>query len=244
MKYCLTFQCGRPVELCLNYNKILQAAILTWLGCNDKLVPNEDGTIPERAYYQWYTFSQILGKRDFNPVKNKLVFYDRIQLVLGFPDEVAHDIILKNLETCRPLRFGQVYVDFIACDLIEEQYVDECVVETLSPLAMHVTYEKPDGRNGTYYYSPMEKEFSELLRGNLLFKYESIYGRQPENTEFMVLPVPNEKAQRVDVWLNDFYVRAWHGRFILKGSPELIKLVLHSGLGTKNNLGLGCVIQL
>ena len=34
-------------------------------------------------------------------------------------------------------------------------------------------------------------------------------------------------------------ITGWHGRFRLSGSPEMLDLLFHSGLGAKNSQGFG-----
>ena len=60
MKYRLTFVCGEPVSLPVQHHKILQAALLAWLG-NEQYVSflHNQGYEREKRTYKLYTFSRI-----------------------------------------------------------------------------------------------------------------------------------------------------------------------------------------
>lgn len=241
MKYCLTFQCSAPTSVPIHYNKILQAALLSWMGFDGTLASS---TGEEKRYYQkWYTFSEILGNRDCLPMKNKYVYYGQIQIVLSFPQTDTHDAIVKAAECRRPLRLGWEYVEFKGCSIIEEEVGEEILIETLSPLSVYELFEKEDGRKSAYYYSPFDEGFSSLIREDLLGKHIELYGKEPEDTRFEIQLVSADKLSQATVWYNNFFVRGWHGQFVIKGSKELLTLALHVGLGERNNIGMGCIVR-
>lgn len=53
---------------------------------------------------------------------------------------------------------------------------DDVTIRMLSPVTIYSTLFSANGKKKTYYYSPFEKEFSQLIRANILKKYEALYG--------------------------------------------------------------------
>lgn len=243
MKYCLTFACRQPVEVPVQYCKILHAALLTWLDDSKYASFLHDDEF-QRNSYQMYTFSELMGQREYDQIKNKFVYYGQIQIILSFATDESNVLIFKNYKEQRPLRLGREFLDFVGCVPIEEKETDFCVVDTVSPITIYSTYEKEDGRKKTYYYAPFDEGFSELIREDLIRKYSTVYHKLPQNDAFEITaPIP-EQLYQATVWYNNFFIRGWHGRFELKGSPELIKFGLLSGLGQKNPIGLGCIVRI
>lgn len=53
---------------------------------------------------------------------------------------------------------------------------DDVTIRMLSPVTIYSTLFSAIGKKKTYYYSPFEKEFSQLARANILKKYQALYG--------------------------------------------------------------------
>ena len=244
MKYSLTFKCRNCVEVPKHYNNILQAALFTWMGENDNGEYYDKSFGEIDVIKRMYTFSGIMGHSEYDAIRDKLIFFAEIQIVLSLAADETHDRVLHNIREGRPLRMGREYLDLINCAVINEEYSDFCVVETLSPISIHSTYEKEDGRKRTFYYPPYHEDFSSMIRDDLIFKYETLYGKLPEDDYFEIEPAGPDKIFQVTVWYNNFFIRGWHGQYILKGSPELIRMGLLAGIGARNNMGMGCVVQI
>lgn len=130
-------------------------------------------------------------------------------------------------------------VDF---EEIEEKYGD-CTVRTLSPVTIHSTFELPGGSKKTYYYAPTEKEFSMQLRDNIIRKYISIYGAEPDDDDLEIIPLNVQKMKKVVINYKSTVIVGWTGSFAIHGNPELIRIALLCGFGARNGMGMGAVIQ-
>ena len=128
------------------------------------------------------------------------------------------------------------------CEIAAEEY-RKCIVDTLSPVTIHSTFELADGRKKTYYYSPNENDFSEMIRQNLIRKYVSIYWEEPKDSSFEIKPENYKKIKEVIVYYNRFVIKGWNGSFVMAGSEEMIKMALLSGIGARNGIGFGCIAQ-
>ena len=212
MKYLLTFYSQEPVQVPANYNKILQAALLNWLGDGAySAFLHDRGYQRDKRSFKMYTFSDMMGEHFYPAEKKKLIFTGPIQILVD-------------------------------CQLVMEEYRN-CVVETLSPVTIHSTLMTGDGRKKTYFYSPTEKDFSAMLRDNLVRKHKAYYDVEPENADFKILPDTSGRLREVKTYYSGFQIRAWKGRFRLYGSAEMLELALMSGIGARNSIGFGCIVQ-
>lgn len=121
----------------------------------------------------------------------------------------------------------------------EAEFTSECEIVTLSPITVYSTFQN-QFRKKTYYYNPSEPEFYELTKQNLLKKYQAFYGKLPENTDFEMKNIGRYK-ERFVIYKKDFIVKAYDGKFLLKGNPELIKLAYEAGLSSRNSAGFGMI---
>lgn len=239
----MTFECGKSVSLPAQYNKILQAAILNWLGDGAYAsFLHDEGYKREKRKFKLYTFSNIFGTYEYDISKRKIIFLDKIQLYLSFYTEASHEMILRNIEERKPLCLGNHLLKLYDCELVQETYTD-CLVETVSPVTIHSTFELVDGRKKTYYYNPFEKDFSEMIRQNLIRKYEAFYGEAAEENKFRIVPEKGQQLKSVTTYYNRFLIRSWNGKFRLFGSEEMIRMALLSGIGARNGIGFGCLLQ-
>lgn len=243
MKYQLTFQCRYPVSLPVQYNKILQAVLLKWMGDEEySTFLHDEGYQHNKRIFKPYTFSNLMGEYQYNPTNHRITFQNEIRLYLSFYTEESHPLILKNVAARKPIELSGQNLEFIDCAIVHETYTD-CLVKTVSPITIHSTLETKDGKKKTYYYSPMESEFSSMIRDNLLRKYMALYERKPKDDSFWIQVKNSRQLRPANMYYNKFVIRGWNGLFYLKGSEELIRLALLGGVGARNGIGMGCLLQ-
>lgn len=225
----------------IQYNYIMQAVVLRWLGDENysKFVHNKGYEYNKRKY-KMYTFSKVFGKFKIDKTNNTITFFDKANFIVSSADDefmiylVAH--ILRNH------RF-QINSQEITIDKSETLFIkagDKASVYTKSPIVAYSTFEI-EGRKKTYYYSPYEKDFSEMLRKNLINKYKALYGLEPKDDSFTITPLNKDKLNESVVKYKGIVIKAWNGEFMMKGSPELLQLAYDTGLGSKNSQGFGCI---
>lgn len=242
MKYRLTFHCDSEVQLPVHYRKIVQAATLNWLGDTDGYASflHNGGYENDKRVFKLYTFSDLLGRHHYNKKIHRLIFNDTIQIYLSFYTEESHAYILNNISSDKPFQLGKSGLHLTDCELVKEHY-QNCIVDTVSPVTIHSTFELADGRKKTYYYEPRERDFSEMIRQNLVRKYTALYEEEPKDDSFFIKTVGNIRP--VDIIYNSFQIKGWNGRFRMEGSEEMIRMALLAGIGARNGIGLGCILQ-
>jgi CRISPR-associated endoribonuclease Cas6 len=102
----------------------------------------------------------------------------------------------------------------------------------LSPLVCSIKNEK-----GQYYLRPYDKEIGEVLKNNLINKYEVFNKKDCYEFGFNIISNPQSKLIKV----KDIFVKAFYANIELTGSRELTETALLCGLGEKNSQGFGMI---
>lgn len=225
----------------IQYNYIMQAVVLKWLGDENysKFVHNKGYEYNKRRY-KMYTFSKVFGKFKIDKASDTITFFNKANFTVSSADDefliyfVAH--ILRNHKF--QINFQEVRVNKSETGF--PKVGGKAKVYTKSPIVAYSTFEI-ENRKKTYYYSPYEKDFSEMLRKNLINKYKALHGAEPEDTSFTITTLNNDKLSESVVRYKDIVIKGWNGEFFMEGSPELLQLAYDTGLGSKNSQGFGCV---
>lgn len=230
-----------PLVLPIHYNHIIQAVILGWLNeKNYRRYVHDEGYEYNNRRYKLYTFSRLEGKFSLEGNSRKIVFYDKVKLMISAMDDnflqyVVNTVIMNNEIQ---ILNNRVNVDEVVC--FSNEVKDSGIFRTRSPIVVYSTFER-NGSKKTYYYNPMEDEFSELIRKNLINKYTAYYGYEPNNSDFEIKPAKNHKLKENIVMYKGIVIKGWSGYFEIKGSPELMKIAYNAGLGSKNSQGFGFI---
>lgn len=244
MKYCLIFNCDEAVSLPEQHNHILQAAILGWLQdieYTDFL--HNEGYTREKRKFKLFTFSRIMGERRYDKKTRKFIFEGEIAIFLSSYTEEMEEFVLKSIKEGRGLRFGGKIARFVNAYQADEKY-EACVVEAVSPITIHSTFELPSGKKKTYYYEPYEEDFSIMLKANLIRKFEAVHGHKPKDDEFSIVPRRGYKCRKCIIRYRETIIIGWTGLFEISGSEEMIKLAMTAGVGARNSIGMGCILSL
>ena len=115
----------------------------------------------------------------------------------------------------------------------------------LLPITMSTKRER-DNRLVAHYCLPDDPQFSELVRQNLIRKYEAVHQHPPTGKSFAMAfdqTYIGKKEGRV-IRLVDFKgtkIRGVISPFHVIGAPELIRIGYECGFGDKNSAGFGMV---
>lgn len=107
-------------------------------------------------------------------------------------------------------------------------------IRMLSPLTVYSTL-VDSGRNYTHYYSPFEPRFQELVHANLVKKYWLIFGKEVPKEGFSIEPLDIDERNFKIVRYKGTVIKGWMGNYRLRGNPQLLKVALDAGLGSKNS---------
>ncbi len=138
--------------------------------------------------------------------------------------------------------FGQDAMSISSVEIIKDDDItgNKIRINALTPIETHSTLLKGDGSKKTYYYSPSESEYSELINENLRKKWEAYYQEScPYNikTEPVQMKYYREKIRI----FKGTVTKGWTGHFWLEGEPEFLQFAMAAGLGSRNSGGFGFI---
>ncbi|QUI23980.1 CRISPR-associated endoribonuclease Cas6 [Vallitalea pronyensis] len=241
MRVYITFESDKPITLPLQYNHIVQAVILNYLGNESyqEFLHNE-GFQYEKRKFKMYTFSRLFGQFIVNKRDKRIVYNKEIHLVIASMDPRLTTCFLNTAFMKENIQFGQNEVRIKEVRIDQSKVTSPLRVYTKSPITIYSTLTHGDKKK-TYYYSPYEPEFEPMLRDNLIKKYIALNGKQPEDTQFVITPLNKKRLKERIILYKGFIIKGWDGGFLLEGSEALLNLAYHGGVGNKNAQGLGCL---
>ncbi len=248
MRIKITCDIGEGIRLPINYNYFLTGVIYQFLKESDPEYADflhQDGYEQENRRFKLFTFSQLMAKRreiegDQIHFRSPLTWCVSSSQQLFLENFAAalmqtrilqiegHRLRVQDVEVLRPPRFGP-------------QMTFRC----LSPITMSTKRER-DGQLGTHYCLPDDPQFSELVRQNLIRKYEAVYQQTPTEKSFAMTfdqAYIDKRKGRVTrlVDYKGTKIRGVMSPFHVIGAPELIRIGYECGFGDKNSMGFGLV---
>ncbi len=229
------------LRLPVNYNYILQSMIYRNITQKLSSFLHDKGFAYEKRRFKMFTFSRLFGKYRLDKEKKMIEFTGSISFYLSTPYTVIAEEFTESLLKLDSVKLYGKKVFLSSVEVfVKKVNSDEISIKMLSPLTIYSTLKKNDGGKKTYYYSPFEPEFSELIKRNIIKKYIAFYGKSPEKDDFEISPIfVSERKNLITTIYKGFVIKAWTGIYRLKGSKELILFSYDAGLGGKNSQGFG-----
>lgn len=236
---------GRKITLPINYNYLVQAMI--YKNISERLADflHARGFVYEKRQFKLFTFSKLFGEyriKKRGPKETTIDFFSGFYFYLSSSYEEILQEFANRMVSGTTLILGnqQIYTSSVEVMLPPVFRNGVTTIKMLSPMTMRSTLQKKDGTKKTYYYSPLEKEFSSLVQKNILKKYYSFTGCHPENPGLEISPLYfSEKRNSHLVLYKDFVIEGYSGIFRLKGNAELKQFAYDVGLGERNSQGFG-----
>lgn len=242
MKEIITFN---PIEsdkvvLPIQYNHMVQAMIYRLLDEELADFLHEEGFQNENRTFKMFTFSRINGNYTLDRNDGLIIFDGPIKLTVSSHfDDFSNSIGNSFLKRQR-VQLGNNYLE-VKQLAVEKENVnsEEIKVRTLSPISTYSTLYRKDGKKFTYYFNPMEEEFSETIENNLKNKYRAFYSEEAPEGEINIKPIGEPRLAVVKY--KGFVIKGYTGKFSITGPIPLLQLGIDTGLGSKNSQGFGCV---
>jgi len=235
----------KEITLPLNYNYGLQSFIYRHI--SEKLATffHDKGYLVGKRRFKLFTFSRLSGKFKIDFSQEEITFTGPFHFYVSSPindfiQQFAEDLIKTGEVKLFKEPFVITSIEVNPAPLMQSPLI----IKMLSPLTVYSTLFSTQGKKKTYYYSPFEKEFSKLIKENLIKKYRAFYKAIPSNDDFIITRVKvtknSEKIIKYTPEKGSYTViKGWMGLYKLQGNPELIYLGYEAGLGSKNPQGFG-----
>ncbi|MGC8569522.1 MAG: CRISPR-associated endoribonuclease Cas6 [Nitrososphaeria archaeon] len=234
MRAVINFENRGVVKLPLQYNYLVESAIYSSLSAELSSFLHEYGFSEGNRRFKLFTFSRLMGR--YRIEGSSISFTGRISLAVSSPIKRFVEELVNGVAKAGRLRIGRSILKVASVYFPESPRIGETVyARTLSPITVYSTLYTADRKRKTYYYSPYEREFSELITSNAMKKLRLI-SRRTVKRGLSLSPV---RMKEVIVSYKGTVVKAWSGSFILSGPVSLIRTVYDAGLGSKNSQGFG-----
>jgi len=248
MRLTITFQnvdSQCEIKLPLHYNHALQGFIYDHISTHLAHFLHDKGYRYEKRVFKLFTFSRLFGRFKINKEDEIISFASPVKFQISSP---LNDLLQEFAETLA--RKGEVFINknSLLVSSIEvhfsPSFTSPQVIKMLSPVTTYSTLFTLDGRRKTYYFSPFEREFSQLIQKNILKKYISFYDKKPSSDDFKISPLKvNKKSEKIIKYTpkDEPYtlIKGWMGIYRLEGNQELIRFAYDAGLGAKTSQGFG-----
>jgi CRISPR-associated endoribonuclease Cas6 len=228
------------LNLPIHYNHILQAIVYSYLekGMSDKL--HETGYPLEKRRFKLFTFSRLFGR--FAIDSSKIRFSEHVKWSVASAHTEFLESLALNLVRERSLHVGKTPCIVEGVEVLFSPEAENLLVRAISPITTYSTLYDAEGKKKTYYYSPFEDEFGQLISKNLVKKHKAMNGRMTSDDWTVSLkPLRVSFKDGKILKFKGTVIKAWNGLYEISGPSELLKLALDTGLGSKNSQGFGMV---
>ncbi|MBP7562628.1 MAG: CRISPR-associated endoribonuclease Cas6 [Candidatus Cloacimonetes bacterium] len=226
----------------LEYKSSLQAIIYSMLDEQFAAWLHIKGFEYEKRSFKLFCFRRFHEQYRFLKESNEFLYPPEVSFTISSPvyeilEQTAKNFAMSTQLNIAGNRFMVNSIEILPFERIETGRIR---VNAVEPVEVHSTLTKSDGTPKTYYYSPKEKEFSELVNKNLQKKWFSFYGEEcPHN--IIIEPVNMKYCkERVQNFKNRV-IKGWTGDFWLEGNPEILRFALDTGIGSSNSAGYGFI---
>lgn len=232
----------------IHYNHLIQGFI--YRNINKVLADkyHDGGFVFGKRSYKLFVFSRLLSKKV--KIEDGLIsFSSPILLKIGAMDSRLLESLALYLIKKGEVKLGDNTCRFSSIEVEAPINVNGAVlVKAISPISVRKTLYERSGKRKSYYFSPWEPEFSELILGNLKRKAKAFYGEGvelPEVEHSIIAPVKvssgNLKIFIYKKGSKDYVVKGWMGLYELRLPQFYFDLAYSAGLGEKNSLGFGMI---
>jgi len=233
------------LKLPINYNHILQGAILRSLkkGLADWV--HDKGYEFNGRKFKLYTFSRLFSR-------DKKV--DKLSKTITFCGQVMFKVSSVEVEILESLasylvKEGAIVLGGTKCIFnsieVERPILPDgkpVLIKALSPITVYRTLYTTDGRKKTYYFTPFENEFEELVFDNLKRKARAYYrDREIPELSGYIKPYRVENRNLIVTKFKGTIIKAWSGIYELHLPEPWFMLAYNAGLGSKNSQGFGMI---
>ncbi|MCK4667478.1 CRISPR-associated endoribonuclease Cas6 [Candidatus Dependentiae bacterium] len=231
---------GRGFDFPVNYNYIIQSFIYNHLSPKISNFIHEKGYSYGKRKYRMFNFSRLIGDYNFDKRTKSLKFKSSFSFIISSPDidfvsDIANNLINKDI-----CQFFDKDFNIVSIEVFKEpKFENSHIIKMISPVVVYQTLYTIDKKKKTYYYSPVENEFSDLVNDNISRKFQAFYKIENKKRKITITPLGHKSFNKVVINYKGTYINAFYGVFKLTGNKKLIKLSYYSGLGSKNSQGFG-----
>ena len=230
------------IELPTGFSSYLQSIVYNFLDRVSAEWLHEKGFKFEKRSFKLFTFSSLHEKPKYLKEIKQFLFPNEVSFTISTPVNWVIEQLVKNIVMSEKVMLGNNITFVISVETIEDKKItnNKIRVKTVNPIEVHSTLMKADGAKKTYYYSPVESEFQDLINKNLQKKWTAFYQKDcPYNIN--ISPVNMDLCKENTRIFKNIIIKGWTGHFWIEGEPEFLNFGLMTGLGSRNSQGFGMI---
>lgn len=234
MRMLVVVTVDKPLRLPINYLHILQSIIYHSIGNGNGMSTffHDEGYRFGKRPFRLFTFSWLQGKYEIEG--KQIVFRNQVSFEVSSPENF---LILKMMESIHrdgivfgDNRYEQVEV-LVSDETVEEEII---TIKMKTPICVYSTMD--DG--STYFYTPEDVEFGEMIDRNFKRKYTAYIGLLP-NMGVRIEPVYVTAKDKVVTRYQGMMLSGYRGIYRLSGQRKYLDFLYQAGIGSKNAQGFG-----
>jgi CRISPR-associated endoribonuclease Cas6 len=236
----------RAASLPLSYNHAVASLIYDTLGNASTDFASrlhDEGFTSDGRRFKLFTFSRLTTRR--SRVKEDRLLLEDPTITLQISSPVAEFVehFVTGLFQSESFHIaGALFTLQQAETLPTPALTGRMSFRALSPITESVR----DEQGGVRFLSP-EDDWSEIMRRNLLRKYQALHGHSPSDDHLRwtwdqsYLDEAARRGRRASVLtdIRGIKVRGWLAPFTVEGTPQLIEIGYEAGFGARNSMGFG-----
>ena len=202
----------------------------------------------ENRQFKLFTFSNLSFEKSKVSGDRLTSLSDSVSLIISFlvPETVQH--FVRGCFINQRFRLGdyisQLDLQVRGLEILPSPlFQEEMSFETMSPVCISQSREG-EGIGSCEYLSPVDERYGLILKENLIRKHIAFNGGEGFGNDFSFMLLSEPRSKLISVIKdknNPIRFRAYHYRFKIKATPELVKMGYYAGFGEKNSMGCGCV---
>ncbi|MFH0988530.1 MAG: CRISPR-associated endoribonuclease Cas6 [bacterium] len=243
----------------LNYAYYLSSAIYRWIEISS---PSYERFLHEEGYllegtlrrFKHFCFSQLFIEHSRIAGQEIFINGSAMHWYISMPVEKSLQHLVIGMFESREFYIGNKVNRFAihsVASVSDPQWQRGMKFKLLSPVTVS-TMKEHNGKLQPHYLLPDDGRLGELLRSNIINKYISLYGEEPDDTEFTCtldqryIERKQAAGKRITTLTTikqglpeETRVRGFMCPLTIEGNPGLIRLAYESGLGEKGSMGFG-----
>jgi CRISPR-associated endoribonuclease Cas6 len=248
MRVKLTFMASkRNAMLPLSYNHAVAGLIYRTIDkASEEFAArlHDEGYEADRRRFKLFTFSRLFARRS-RVIGDRLMLESpevTLQVSSAVGDFIGH--FVSGLFQSEGLDIaGSEFTLAEAETIAPPEFSERMSFRALSPITESVR----DEQNRVRYLN-LEDDWSEVIRRNLVRKYQALYGREPSDGRlhwewdeaYIAEAAKRNRRPSVLIEVSEgIKVRGWLVPFTIEGSKELLELGYEAGYGKSNAMGFG-----
>lgn len=240
MRLHITMKPDRPLRLPLNYQQILQGFIYKSMQDRDfAAFLHESGYTLANRSFKLFTFGRLYGEFDIDKRNKMIIFKDQVRWSISSVLPKFIKELGKSILTEQNLHLNGQNINVGSIKYEDTEIMNpSCIIQMISPITIHSTYESSEGKKTTQYFDPDDPAFAHLITENLKRKYEAYYKRSMDGP-FHIKPLRIHRRDKVITKFKDFIISGWNGTYKLSSTIENINFAYAVGIGGRNSQGFG-----